>query len=198
MLIGRNTIVSGISLGFIIVLLFLETSCFRPRPVEQPPTQQAADWISPVEHTQLITNFQTAVSLLNSQNYLRCLNSSFYKFNPVASLISGNQLIWSNWSVNDEREYIENISKTLRTGSVVSLVLTPGGVLYYGTDSIRYTATYKLRVPLQDTLLPQLYSGQMELLLRRNSSREWEIASWTDFETAQDSSWSRLKLVKGQ
>lgn len=183
---------------YLLLLSCFWISCFKPRPVEQPLVQQASDWVSPVEYSQLITNLQTSVSLLNSQNYLRCLNSSIYHFNPVASLLSGNQLIWNNWSVNDEREYIENISKTLRTGSVVSLILTPGGLQYYGTDSIRYTATYKLRVPLQDTLLPELYSGQMELILRRNSSREWEIAAWSDFETAQDSSWSRLKLVKGQ
>jgi hypothetical protein len=180
------------------LLLFLFSACFRPRPVEPPPLQQSSDWISPVEHTQLISNFQTAVSLLNSQNYLRCINADIFKFNPVASLLAGNQLIWNNWTVNDEREYLENISKTLRPNATISLALSQPSVQYFGTDSIRYTATYKLRVPLQDTLLPELYSGQLEFILRRNTSREWEITAWSDFETAQDSSWSRLKLVKAQ
>lgn len=184
-------------LGVLLILIAF-SGCFRPRPVEQPPAQQTSDWTSPVEYTQLITNFQTSVSLLNSQNYLRCLNPGLFKYAPAAALLSGNQLIWDNWTVNDEREYIENISKTLRPGASVSLSLTQNGLQYFGTDSIRYTAGYKFRVPLQDTLLPELYTGQLELVLRRNASREWEIAAWSDFETAQDSSWSRLKLVKGQ
>ncbi len=181
-----------------LLLALMFCSCFRPRPVEPPPLQQASDWISPVEHTQLISNFQNAITLLNSQNYLRCLNSGIFKFTPVASLIAGNQLIWNNWSVNDEREYLENISKTLRPNATLSFSLSQPSVQYFGTDSLRYTASYKFRVPLQDTLLPEIYTGQIELLLRRNTSREWEIAAWSDFETAQDSSWSRLKLLKAQ
>jgi hypothetical protein len=39
-----------------------------------------------------------------------------------------------------------------------------------------------------------MFKGQLEFIMRRNAAREWEITQWTDFETAKDSSWSRLKL----
>lgn len=180
------------------MFIFSCISCFKGRQAEAPLVQQQSDWVSPVEHTQLLNNFTLATGLLNSQNYLRCLNSGMFKFTPAAALVSGNQIIWDNWSVNDEREYLENISRDLIPGGAVSLTLTPGGIQYLNADSIRYTAVYKLRVPLKDSVLPDLFIGQMELFLRRNASREWEIAGWNDFETARDSSWSRLKLAQVQ
>jgi len=174
--------------------IFSGTSCFKIRTVEAPQIQTQSDWTSPVEYTQLLDNFSVALSLLNSQNYLRCMSKEGFKFIPSAGSVSGNQLIWDNWSVNDEREYLENMASDLLPGSSVSLILIPDGVQFLSADSIRYNAEYKLRVPLKDSVLPDLFNGKLELIMVRNASREWEIRNWSDFETAKDSSWSRLKL----
>jgi hypothetical protein len=34
----------------------------------------------------------------------------------------------------------------------------------------------------------------LEFLCKVNSFNEWEISRWIDYETREDSSWSRLKL----
>lgn len=180
---------------YVCLLFFVLTSCYKVRPVEAPFVQQQSDWTSPIEYTQLLENMKISIGMLNTQNYIRCMHAGAFRFIPAASLVSGNQLVWDNWSVNDEREYLENVSRDREVGAPLVLNFTQDGVQFLSADSIRYTAVYQLTVSLKDSVLPDMFKGQLELIMRRNASREWEITQWTDFETAQDSSWSRLKLL---
>jgi hypothetical protein len=179
---------------YLLLLSIVIASCYKPRPVELPFVQQQSDWISPIEYIGLIDNLKTSISLLNTQNYIRCMHTQTYRYLPAASLVSGNQLVWDNWSVNDEREYLENVSRDREIGTPLVVAFSNDAVQFLTADSLRFTSFYQLTLSLKDSVLPDMFKGQLEFIMRRNAAREWEITQWTDFETAKDSSWSRLKL----
>ncbi len=110
-------------------LLLLLNGCFKPRKADPPAPQVQIGWISPVEYSQLVQNFILSVDLLNSQNHLRCYSQTGYKYYAASSLVNQNQLVWNNWSLIEEREYIENISKNLLTQSYPDLKLEQVGII---------------------------------------------------------------------
>lgn len=171
----------------------LFTACFQIRPVE-PPDSATSDWISPTDHEILLDNLKRAISQSNTQNYLRCFEADSFRFFPVARLFNDNETIWTDWSVQDEQGYLENVLANLTVAGGNSLLLQQADLQDFTADSLRYLGTYSLRVNHADSLLTTLFSGQLQLLIKRNTFNEWEIHRWTDIETATDSSWSELKL----
>ena len=179
----------------VIISLFIITGCFKPRKAEAPAQQVAAGWIAPLEYGQLIQNFKQSFEMKNVQNYLRCLSANEYRFIPAGRIQSGFPLIWNQWSLNDEKEYFQNMVTGLDINRSPVLNVTPTAVQFLGTDSIRYVATYSLKITFQDSLKPNEYKGQTEWILKLSPNREWTIATWSDVETVQDSSWTSLKLA---
>lgn len=180
------------SLVMIGMGIFL-SACFQIRPVE-PPDSATSDWISPTDHEILLDNLKRAVAQSNTQNYLRCFQVDSFEFFPVARLFNDNEPIWANWSVQDEQGYLENVLANLTVTGSNSLLLSQTDLQDVSADSLRYLGSYSLRVNHTDTSLTTLFSGQLQLLIKRNTFNEWEIHRWTDIETATDSSWSELKL----
>jgi hypothetical protein len=167
--------------------------CLRTRDVE-PPDQQNSDWVSPVDYTTLLDNLKRSVSQLNVQNYLRCFRADGFVFVPSTPVFTGNELIWGDWSWQDEQTWFNNINENIGLSNGNSLQLQEVGLQSFAADSIRYVADYRLRMNHTDTSLTVEFAGQAEFLFQLNSYNEWEISKWVDFETKVDSSWSRLKL----
>ena len=173
--------------------LILLTACFETRTVE-PPSSGSSDWISPTDYEILLNNLQTAISQRDVQNYLRCFNQDLLRFTPAASLLTDNQSIWQNWSIQDEQAYLENVVNKLTVNSGNSLFLEQLDLQDVSADSLRYVGNYTMRINHNDTTLTDLFKGQIQLVVKINSFSEWEIHTWEDVETVADSSWSLLKL----
>lgn len=171
--------------------------CFQIRPVE-PPGNVSSDWVTPSDYQILLDNFKRSISQGNAQNYLRCFQPDSFRFQPVAKLFNDNENIWLNWSVLDEQGYFDNVQANLATTGGNNLILNETDLQDVSADSLRYVGDYSLRINHSDTSLTTLFTGQMQLLIKRNTFNEWEIHRWVDIEIDTDSSWSELKLRYAQ
>ncbi len=174
-----------------VMLVWTTSGCFQTRDVE-PPSSTSSDWVSPTDYQILLSNLQNAISQLNVQNYLRCFDEENLVFTPAAALANDNQNLWANWSVLDERAYLENTLARLRVQSGNALILNETDLQDFG-DSIRYAGRYTLRMNHNDTTITDLFEGQLQFVIKRNAFNELEIQRWIDIETVADSSWSLLK-----
>ncbi|MEL6672453.1 MAG: hypothetical protein AAFR61_09685 [Bacteroidota bacterium] len=172
-------------------------ACFQVRPVE-PPDTLASDWVSPTDYQILLENLKTAVGKGNTQNYLRCFNQDSLQFLPSAALLTNNETVWLNWSIEDEQAYFNNMLEDLSVAGSNALLLDEQDLQDVSADSLRYVGDYSLRINHQDTNLTTLFEGQIQLLIKLNEFNEWEIFRWTDIELRADSSWSQLKLRYSQ
>ena len=176
-----------------LFLALLLSACFKPREVE-PPAASSSDWVSPTDYQILLSNLQLAIGQKNAQNYLRCFSQDSLRFVPATVVYTGSELVWDNWSLQDEQTWMENVISELAVQSGNYVEMTELTLQTFGTDSVVYNGTYEMVMNHSDTTLTTSFAGQLEFLCRINNFNEWEIQRWGDFETAQDSSWSRLKL----
>lgn len=177
----------------LVLSALLVSACFRTRDVE-PPVQSNSDWISPTDYTILLDNLKRSAGQRNVQNYLRCFNQESFVFQPSTPVFTGNEIIWSDWSWQDEQAWFNNVISNLGLTGGNSLELDEVDIQSFSSDSLRYIGDYDLRMNHTDTSLTVHFRGQLEFLCKVNSFNEWEITRWIDYETRVDSSWSRLKL----
>lgn len=177
----------------LLLISIVVTSCFRTREVEPPQTSNS-DWVSPTAYPILLNNLQKSVNDGNAQNYLRCFRQDSFRFVPSTPVYPQNQLLWDNWSLQDERVWFENVQSALGLAQGNYLKLQETDLQNFSNDSLRYIGDYELRMNHTDTALTVVFKGQVELRMRLNQYNEWAIERWEDFETHPDSSWSRLKL----
>jgi len=184
-----------LTIYFLVILLGLGWgACFRTRTIEPPNTGGSA-WITPSDYTILLTNLQAAIGNHDVQNYLRCFNQEQLDFQPAASLLNNNEVVWQNWSWQDEQAYFNNMATQLSSLSGNSLSLTEIDLQDVSADSLRYVGNYSLQIFHTDSTLSTLFKGQIQLTVKLNEFNEWEIHRWQDIETSLDSSWSLLKLT---
>jgi hypothetical protein len=173
--------------------LLFATGCLNTRDVE-PPVSGTTDWVSPTDYEILLSNLSLAINQRNSQNFLRCLDADSLRFVPATVTYTGNQSIWDNWAWQDEQAWFSNCVNSLGIPTGNYLELHEVDLQSFSTDSIRYIGDYELVMNHTDTALTVTFKGQLELVMKVNEFNEWQIATWKDYETHPDSSWSRLKL----
>lgn len=179
----------------IIIISILMSGCFRVRTPE-PPDNQGTSWNPPTSPDLLLSNFMMAFQSMNVQNYSRCFSEQSYRFSPTPTWYNGHESIWQNWSINDERTYLNNVKSNLKTGAVVQLFWEEALFQNLSADSVNYTANYRMAVAHKDTTLSDAFHGKITLKMKLNPAGNiWEITEWADLEVYPDSAWSKLKLT---
>ena len=113
---------------------------------------------------------------------------------PATSVYTGNQILWDNWSWQDEQAWSNNVLANLGISTGNYLSLREVDFQSFSGDSLRYIGDYELVMNHTDTALTVRFRGQLEFMMSLNTYNEWEINRWQDYETSKDSSWSLLKL----
>ncbi|HHG83802.1 MAG TPA: hypothetical protein ENJ82_03550, partial [Bacteroidetes bacterium] len=127
----------------LIVLIVLNTGCFKTREVE-PPSQASSDWISPTDYTILLSNLQRSVGQRNVPNYLRCFRQEEFVFQAATPVYTGNGILWDNWSWQDEQAWFNNVLLNLGLASGNYLELSQVDLQSFNSDSLRYVGDYEL------------------------------------------------------
>ncbi len=184
-----------------IFLLFFQfllgCNFFGTRPAEEPNTSGTA-FQPATTIKQLIINFQNSLEDKNSVNYLKCLaDSNFsdksFQFIPSASAISQFPSLTDNWDLKHEETYFRNMMSKVPDNNLIRLNIFNDASIQF-TDSLIYSASYTLTVPLTDATIPQDYQGDLKFTLIRDSfSSVWVIYNWQDFKNSDLPSWSDLK-----
>ena len=176
-----------------LLLGIVLSSCFQTREVEEPVTS-ASDWVSPTDYTILLNNLERSVSDQNVQNYLRCFRQDSLRFVPSTPTYTGNEILWDNWTWQDEQNWFNNVISDLGLQSGNRIGLEEVDIQSFSSDSLRYIGNYDMTMNHRDTSLTVRFRGQLEFLMKINEFNEWEVTRWSDYETRNDSSISRLKL----
>ena len=176
-----------------VLCMLVLTSCLKTREVE-PPVVGSSDWVSPTDYTILLGNMEQAVGDRNVQNYLRCFIQDSFRYVPSTPSYTGNEILWDDWSLQDEQNWFNNVISDLGITSGNQVVFSEVDIQSFSSDSLRYIGDYDLVMNHRDTSLTVRFKGQLEFLMKVNEFNEWEISRWIDYETAIDSSVSRLKL----
>ncbi|TGE24682.1 hypothetical protein E5K00_05575 [Hymenobacter aquaticus] len=175
----------------LLIVPLLSTGCFQIR--EPEPADAASDWLAPTQIDILLANFTTAVQRLNVPNYERCFSGPGYRFVPDPTAAGTTASLFANWSVSEERDYLNSLRRRTLPTTTNQLVLTNRRDQFFTTDSAEVSALYQLRVTQSDTAFrATLLEGSIRLLVRRRNN-EWKIAGWRDQRTSARLSWTDLK-----
>ncbi|WP_156109414.1 hypothetical protein [Hymenobacter sp. APR13] len=178
--------------GLLAAPLVLLSGCFQLR--EPEPAGAASDWLPPTQIDILLANFTTAVQTLNVVNYERTFVGPQYRFLPDPTAAGTATTLFTNWSVNEERDYLNGLRRRSAAGTAQNQLTFSGRRdQFFTADSAEVSALYQLKIVQSDTAFRStMLEGNIRLLVRRRNN-EWKIASWRDQRTSSALSWTDLK-----
>lgn len=182
----------------ILISFVIISGCdlFSTRPAETPNTSGTV--FQPATTPDiLISNFQNSLADNNVVNYLTCLvDSNFsnkrFHFTPSASAVSQFPSLIDNWDLKHEEQYFNNLMSKVLENTSISLNFSNVNSSQF-SDSLIYSASYTLTVPLTDQNIPQDYQGDLKFTMIRDSRSVWVIYNWQDTKNSDLPSWSDLK-----
>lgn len=185
----------------IIVFLFtalLLAGCdlFNTRDAEAPQKPRS-DYQTAFTPEILLLNLVNSLKDKDIENYLSCLSDSSFTdkrfiFSPSSEALSQFPSLGDNWNKKNESQYMNNVKIKVPDALPITLTLTNSSSSLHG-DSITFTASYSLSVPLTETTIPSNYQGELIFELIRDSRLVWNIYHWRDIKRAEFPSWSELK-----
>ena len=185
---------------FLTIILLPLSACdlFTTRNAENPD-QTRSNFQPPVEPVIVIENLKSSLSDKNVQNYIACFVDTIfadqtYNFSASSEAISLYQIFVQGWGLNEERRYFSSVTNRVPVDFPISLSLSNENYSSLSGDSLVYSATYSLNLPVSSSdPVPQNYAGNLQFNMLRDSRSEWVIYYWKDTKSESLPSWSELK-----
>lgn len=185
---------------FLTIILLPLSACdlFTTRNAENPD-QTRSNFQPPVEPAIVIENLKSSLSDKNVQNYIACFVDTIfadqtYNFSASSEAISLYQIFVQGWGLNEERRYFSSVTNRVPVDFPISLSLSNENYSSLSGDSLVYSATYSLNLPVSSSdPVPQNYAGNLQFNMLRDSRSEWVIYYWKDTKSESLPSWSELK-----
>lgn len=185
---------------FLTIILLPLSACdlFTTRNAENPD-QTRSNFQPPVEPAIVIENLKSSLSDKNVQNYIACFVDTIfadqtYNFSASSEAISLYQIFVQGWGLNEERRYFSSVTNRVPVDFPISLSLSNENYSSLSGDSLIYSATYSLNLPVSSSdPVPQNYAGNLQFNMLRDSRSEWVIYYWKDTKSESLPSWSELK-----
>lgn len=161
----------------------------------EDPTSSSNSLIPATTPDILFSNFKSSIESKIVENYLSCFVDQTIlkmKYTFIASSASTVQFpVLSNWGIEAERQYFNNLKTLSTSGNSISLKLsnqvnTPLG------DSAFYQFDYILSVQTKDVTITGDYKGTAQFKIY-NRNNIWFIVTWEDLRKDNLKSWSDLK-----
>jgi hypothetical protein len=182
----------------VLFLCCLVSACnlFETRTPEKPTTG-SSKFIPPTSPDIVLMNLQSAVSDLNTENYMRCLvdtlnASQRFQFVPTTVAAGRYPTVFAAWSLQSERSYFSSI-RVLATGATQSGLLFNGSFTVIASDSAVYNGDYTLTIPHGVTGVSETVRGNVQFTLSLNRNSFWNISRWVDNPISGEASWSEWK-----
>ena len=195
-----------------MLLLLSLNSCgiFDTREPDPPLTGSGFIWVDATSYEQLLKNFEGSIQALDAENYKRVFVSSSdsllsggtirYNFFHNPSLDPSSRVIFANWDVESERNYLARLKSVLINTARLSLDLKNVNTTQSSTTQVTVNADYTLAIPSESTdVVPNTVTGFMRLQLllvkTERGTQEWRIANWYDDDPTGGKaySWTDLK-----
>lgn len=180
-----------------ILFLVSVVSCnlFTTREPEMPTTISSSQ-IPATTPEILFSNFKTSIETKELENYLACfvdqafLNKKFSFIATAASVVQNPSL--TEWSIEAERQYFNNLKSISLTGSSLSLTLNNLVSTTFG-DSAVYQYDYSFNVNTKDENISATYKGTAIFKINIDKRNQWVIVNWQDISKDNSKTWSELK-----
>ena len=187
-------------LFLIMSLAFLTFSCdlFTTREAEDPD-QSRSNFLPPVQSEIVISNLVNSLSDKNVQNYISCFVDSVFtnkefSFSASSEAISLYQIFLQGWGLTEEKRYFSSVVNKVPNDFPISLTFSNENYSSLGGDSLIYTATYRINLPIETgDPIPSNYAGSLQFNMLRDSRSEWVIYFWKDTKSETLPGWSELK-----
>ena len=179
------------------VLQFQTCDLFTTRDA-QSPDQGRSNFQPPVQPSIVIDNLKNSLSDKNIQNYMSSFVDSLFANNKfvfsASSEAAANYPSLQNWGLSDEQRYITNVFNKIPTDFPISLSFTDESYSNLSADSLIYSATYYLNLPVSiGESVSSNYNGILQFNMLRDSRSLWVIYYWKDSQSQSLPSWSYLK-----
>lgn len=187
-----------IKINFLLII-FSITACdlFTTRDAEIPD-QGRSNYQPPVQPEIVLSNLKNSLADKNIQNYISCFVDTIFtkqrfSFSASSEAASIYSIFSQGWGLNEEQRYIRSVFAKVPSEFPVSLTLNDENYSNLSGDSLVYSATYFLNVPVSGNQTSSNYSGNLQFNLVRDSRSEWAIYFWKDTKSQTLPSWSELK-----
>lgn len=179
-----------------ILLLSLLLACENPfatRDVEEPVKARSNREI-PSDPEAVLRNLKNAIEDKNEANYMACLtsNAQYFQFIPDQIVKEFNPVVFENWGLESERNYINQIQNSVPNDSLSQLIFEDLSTEVFADSALlrkKYTLilnhTYEGNVPRKVT-------GQAYFWIFKEAGY-WFIHRWVDFGNSGEPSWSTSK-----
>lgn len=181
-----------------LILLLLVSSCdiFTTRNPEEP-NKPSSNYLAATSPEILFQNFKSSLEEKIVENYISCfVDTSFLKkkFNFIPAVGSVAQYpIFNNWSINEEKQYFNNLKAILSQGKNIELIYENTLVNLLGNDSAVYYIDYNLSINSNNKLIGGVYKGTAQFKIFVDSRKQWVIVEWQDIKKENYLCWSDLK-----
>ena len=183
-------------LAFVIILLSFVSCDLLTTRTPEPPNSGRSEQITAVTPEQLFENLQNSFKEKFLDNYLTCLVDTIYlnkKFVFIPAPTAASQYpVLSNWDLNSEKQYFNNLISQTKKDVPIVLTLTQTASNVFG-DSAFYQFDYSLIVPFNGSEESTTYSGLCKFSVYLDNSNKWVIVRWEDVAQNDKPSWSQLK-----
>jgi len=182
---------------FLLLLLYLPgCELFATREPEDPLIGTGGVFIQPDTPSAVLENLSNSVREMNAINYLNCLSSTDFVFQPAGQGNIGDPALWSGWGRIEEDRYFKNLASAAEnlTGHSLSLEIVRRDDV--SPTEHRVIANYALVVNTNRNTasrVPNRITGQFIIIMRAGASGLWSISNWTDIATNPEYSWTELK-----
>ncbi len=186
---------SRLAVAAILGLLVASCNLFETRDPEEPGTTTVPVFIQPDRPQDVIQNLQNAVRTMNLDNYRRCLESETFSYQPSSGAQSSNPDLWQGWGFAEEEVYFNNMRAETEGLSGHELRLENRRFVQISQDQEQFDAEYRITVQHNRQGLPSVAEGVLRLIIVRDESGSWTIASWSDASEGSDFTWSDFRAA---
>jgi len=182
----------------LVLLPFVVSSCdlFSTRTPSAPDLGSTFIWTPAATPDYLLKNFNGAMAVLDATNYTKCFigtkDSSVtgdklaYSFTPRPGLDAGTRIIFDNWNIQSELNFMTKLKSSLVTNPKLTVTFTNQNINQVNSNSADITLDYLVQLPVQsNSATPSSISGSMilhvALMTTEEATKEWRIVSWSDF-----------------
>lgn len=180
--------------AILLVCSLAACDLFQARTPE-PPEGNTGTWLQPDTPERVIENIATAISELNTQNYMRSLGATF-SFIPTLSAES-REPVFAGWSRAEEEAYFSRLQAAAQPFTNRKMQLFDPIFSIVGSDRYVLNASYQLSVQHSrvDEDIPSEVQGRLVWEIVQAPDGLWRLERWTDQELGTHASWSDLKAA---
>lgn len=179
----------------VILTLVIISSCglFETRTPEMPNTSRST-YEPPTTPDAVLRNISSSIIEKNSNNYIKCLSATGFRYIPDSKSLSQYGTIFANWSLNSEKFYLDNLIANSDQNASSNLFLSNTVTTQLSSDSAVTTSDYIVVFQHNKVNIPKSAIGNFTLTMRTDENSLFYITKWEDFRKHDtDFTWSGLK-----